>query len=216
MNTKTLIAIIASVIAILVFIFGAYMLTNNSQPATYPKINKISAADHVTWSTAKKNILVEYTDFECPACRNFHTLINQMVASGSADIKIKNKVTFVMRDFPLYQIHPNSMTAAYAAEAAGKQGKFFEMGNLLFDNQDNWANLANPTDYFIGLAKQLNLNIDQFKTDMNSQAVKDKVNADIASGNEAGVDRTPTFFLNGQKLDNIQSFNQFRSLLINL
>ncbi len=216
MTNKTIIAIVISVVVLFAFLFVAYQLTNTATPTVYRQINVVKSDDHVTWSPAKKNILVEYTDFECPACKEFHTLINQMVASGSADAKIKDKVTFVMRDFPLYQIHPNSMTAAYAAEAAGKQGKFFQYVDELFATQDNWANLSDPTSYFIQLATKLKLNTNEFKADMNSQSGKDKVNADIASGNQAGINATPTFFLNGKKLDNIQSFNQFRSLLINL
>ncbi len=216
MNKKTLIVIVVPVIAIFGLLFVVYNLTNSpSTPVINQQVNVIGPQDHLTWSAAKKNILVEYSDFQCPACRNFHIIINQMVASGSADAKIRDKVTFIYRNFPLPQ-HPNANAAAYAAEAAGRQGKFYEMSDLLFNNQDNWKDLPNSTDYFVNLAKQLSLNTEQFKTDMNSQAVKEKVSADLDSGNQARVDATPTFYLNGQKLDNIQSFNQFKSLLNSL
>ncbi len=218
LNKKTIGIVIICIVALLIFLGGVYFLTNgsSSQGSDYPDINTINQNDHIAWSPAKKNILVEYSDFECPACKAFHTILNGIEASNSADFQITKKITYVYRDFPLFQIHPNAMAAAYAAEAAGKQGKFFEMGDLLFDNQDSWANRANPTDYFVKLATRLKLNINRFKNDMDSGAVKQKVNNDMTSGNKAGINATPTFFLNGQQLTNIQSADQFKQLLLNV
>ena len=87
----------------------------------------------------KKNILVEYSDLECPACQNAHNIIKSIEASGSADFEITKKVTFVYRHFPLFQIHTKVNVAAYASEAAAKQGKFWEMTDILFKNQKTWA-----------------------------------------------------------------------------
>ncbi len=217
-NTKTIGIIIACIIALVIFLGGAYFFTSgsSSQGSDFPYINVIKSTDHITWSPAKKNILVEYSDFECPACKAYHDIINTIEASNSADFQITRKITYVVRDFPLFQIHPNAMVAAYAAEAAGKQGKFFEMGDLLFKNQDSWASLPDPADYFVTLATQLHLNIDRFKKNMNSDSVKQKVNDDMASGNKAGINATPTFFLNGHQLTNIQSADQFKQLLLNV
>lgn len=214
MNKNTVIIILASVIGIFAFLLVAYSLTNSSSPSIYPEINAIKPSDHVTWSPDKKNILVEYNDFQCPACKNFHDFLRSFESSNSADFAITKKTTLVFRHFPLYQIHPNSMAAAYAAEAAGKQGKFFEMVNSLYSTQTDWGNLANPTDYFLKLAADLKLDTEKFKTDMNSQEVKIKVNDDLDSGNKAGINQTPTFFLNGARLDNITSFGDLRRLLI--
>lgn len=217
MNNKTTLYVIIGTVVLLFFLVGAYMLTNNSGPSStgsYPNITKINPKDHIKWSSSKKNILVEYSDFECPSCKNFHDVLKTFEASGSPDFKITQKITFVMRDFPLFQIHPNAMNAAYAAEAAGKQGKYFEMTDQLFVTQDQWAGLPDPKDFFSKLAQQISLNIDQFKSDMNSNDVKQKVNDDITSGNSGNVDATPTFFLNGEKLDNVQSFDQFKQLLL--
>ncbi len=220
MSKKSILAIAGSIIVLFVLLFVVYRLTNNPNPTIYSQVNIIKPDDYIDWSPAKKNILVEYSDFECPGCKNFHNLINQMVASGSADSKIKNKVTLVYRNFPLNlvdtRLHPNSPIAAYAAEAAGKQGKFFEMADLLFNNQDNWSKLPNPKEYFIKLANQLKLDSTRFNTDIDSQSVKDKVRSDVDSGSSAQVAGTPTFFLNGQKLDNIANFDQFKNLLLTL
>ena len=122
------------------------------------------------------------------------------------------KFTFVYRHFPLAQ-HKNSNVAARASEAADKQGKFWEMYSLLFDRQDDWAEKGNAGDMFADYAKELGLNVDQFKTDIESQEVKDKVNADYSSGVKNGVNSTPTFFFNGSKMENVRSYEDFVSEL---
>ncbi len=214
MNNKILITVV-SAIAIVGFLFVAYQLTNNGQSSSVvnPNVSVINATDHVEWSPDKKNILVEYADFQCPSCAEFHAFLKQMEASGSADSKIIKNITFVERDFPLYQIHDKAYDSAYAAEAAGLQGKYFEMADLLFTNQQRWENDPNYKNTFVSFAKQLGLNVDQFQKDWNSKEVKDKVNNDLLSGQQAGVDATPTFYLNGKKLS-ITSFDQFKTLLL--
>lgn len=212
MDKKILTGIVSTTI-ILVLLYGAYLLLNPA-PATYPEVNRIKPADHVTWAKERKNILVEYSDFQCPACKTFHDYIQtQIVATTSSQMGIPQKITFVFRNFPLYQIHPDAFDSAYAAEAAGRQGKFFEMVDALYANQADWADKPNPKDYFVKLAQKLKLDINRFKKDMDSKAVKDKVDADLKSGERADINQTPTFFLNGKKLD-IQSFDQFRQILL--
>lgn len=216
MNKNTIIISVISVVVIFGFLVGVYMLTNSSSSSSgtiSKEAQTITPADHIKWSPEKKNILVEYSDLQCPACKAFHDMIkNQIEASGSANTNIIKKVTFIYRHFPLDQ-HPFSHDAAYSAEAAGKQGKFYEMSDLLFANQETWSKTANPKEDFVKYAQQLNLNIDQFKKDSDLQEVKNKVNQDYQSGIQAGVNSTPTFYLNGKKLDNVASFNDFVQLL---
>ena len=135
MNNKNIFIGVASVIAVFLVIFFAYKITNVPAKIEFPEINTIRATDHVKWKKDSKNILIEYSDFQCPACKNAHNILKTIEASGSADFSITEKVTFVYRHFPLFQIHDKANAAAYAAEAAGKQDKFWEMGDLLFDNQ---------------------------------------------------------------------------------
>lgn len=215
MNNKIILYIVGGVVILFLFLIGAYKLTNTSSPSSYGDITTVKANDHIKWSPDKKNVLVEYSDFQCPACKNFHSIFSLFEASSSPDFKITQKVSFVYRHFPLPQ-HANAMTSAYAAEASGKQGKFFEMGDLLFDTQDQWKNLGNPSDFFMKLAEQLKLDTIKFKSDMDSNEVKQKVDSDLASGNNAGVNSTPTFYLNGKKLDTIRSFEEFKKLLSSL
>jgi protein-disulfide isomerase len=117
--------------------------------------------------------------------------------------------TLINRNFPLNQIHPNAYEAALAAEAAGKQGKFWDMHDLLFANQQSWARLGSPLDTFRSYAQQLELNMEQFEADYRSDEVRDKVAADQASGYAAGIDSTPTFYINGAPLANPRGLEGF-------
>ncbi len=215
MNNKTILYIIGGIVILFLSLFGVYKLTNTGTPTSYSDVGTIKSSDHIKWSPEKKNVLVEYSDFQCPACRNFHSILSAFEASSSPDFKITQKVTFVYRHFPLPQ-HANAMTAAYAAEAADKQDKFFEMSNLLFDKQDEWKDLPNSKDFFGKLAQELKLDIEKFKKDIDANDLKQKVNDDLDSGNRVGVNSTPTFFLNGRKLDNIRSVDEFKNLLSSL
>jgi len=209
---KIMIGVI-SVICIISFLVGAYFLTNQSQPIDFPSVNTILETDHVTWSPDKKNILVEYSDLQCPAYRQFHTTLKEFEASGSADTDIPKKVTLVYRHYPLTQLHPHAQEAALAAEAAGLQGKFFQFADMAFEKQAVWSKENDVNTIFTQYAKDLGLNVDQFKKDLTSPEVAKKVSDDVQSGNAAQISATPTFFLNGKKLTDITSFDDFKKLL---
>lgn len=212
MNKNTIILSIVSAIVIFGFLGVVYVMTNQSAtPQLYPKVNVVQANDHIKWSNAKKNLLVEFSDLQCPACRAYHEIIKQQIET---DKNITGKITFIYRHFPLDQ-HVYSHIAAYAAEAAGKQGKFFEFSDTLFTDQDEWVALKNEADakkYFVGVAKDLKLDTTKFETDMNSEAVKQRVQDDTTAGLAANVQATPTFYLNGAKVD-VKSFDELKKLL---
>jgi len=128
---KEIVVTVVSVLGVFVFLYGVYYLVNRPNPE-YPELKQLNPADHFKWSPAKKNVLIEYSDFQCPACKNFHDFLQQIESSNSADSSITKKITLVFRNYPLYQIHSNSMIAAQAAEAAGLQGKFWEMADQLW------------------------------------------------------------------------------------
>lgn len=212
MNNKILLTII-SVLLIFGFIFVAYKFTNAPQNTTFPQVSVIKADDHIKWSAGKKNILVEYSDLQCPACKSFQDFIrNEIESSRSTNYDVTKKVTFVYRHFPLPQ-HKFANDAAYATEAAGKQGKFFEMVDMIFDGQTSWEKKSSASQDFEKYAKDLKLDMEQFRKDRDSSEAKAKVRADLLSGQQAAVNATPTFFLNGKKLDNINSFDDFLKLL---
>lgn len=153
-----------------------------------------------------KVVLVEYSDFQCPACAFYYNVVSGL------EREFGSKIKFVYRHFPLKQ-HKNANLAARASEAAGKQGKFWEMYNILFENQKIWPDQSNVKEIFKEYVGSLNLDKNRFVTDLDSKEVIDKVDNDIRSGEELRVNSTPTFFLNGKKLDNIGSYEQFKKII---
>jgi len=161
--------------------------------------------DWIKGDKEAKVVLVEYGDFQCPACAAYHPLVEKLVAEYGKDFQ------FVYRHFPLQQ-HANAKPAAYASEAAGKQGKFWEMYNLIYSRQKDWSEKKNADDIFLEYAGSLGLNLDQFKKDRDSQEAKDKVKKDYDSGIANKINATPTFFLNGKKIQP-QSYEEFAELI---
>lgn len=192
-------AICVVVLGGLIYISGSNRLdvsnvdTNTIQAASEKSGN---IGDHVFGKADSKVVLIEYGDFQCPGCGGVHPTVKTLTE------KYKDQIALVFRNFPIASKHPNARAAAAAVEAAGQQGKYWEMHNLVFENQSGWQSLS-ATDrgaFFIGYAKELNLDEAKFKADMESEAISKKINFDQAVGKKAGADVTPTFFLNGKKL----------------
>jgi protein-disulfide isomerase len=201
---------IAIVIVIVFGLFGILYFTKdkNTNSGGAQGTSNVAASNHVDGPDDAKVTLLEYGDFQCPACGTFYPLVEKIREEYGDRIK------FQFRNYPLVQIHPNAFIASRAAEAAEKQGKFFEMYNLLYKNQQSWTSSSNAGPIFEGYAQQLNLNAEQFKTDMESAGVADIINADVRAGQEAGVNSTPTFFINGKKIDkNPTSEEAFKKLI---
>lgn len=180
--------------------------TNKIQPADKASGN---IADHVFGNKDAKVVLVEYGDFQCPGCGSAHPAVKALSE------KYEDQLAFVFRNFPLTSIHPNARAAAAAAEAAGLQGKYWEVHNALFENQDAWssASASERSSVFAGYAQQAGLNQSEFATTLNERSVdiNKKINFDIALGRKLGVSGTPTFYLNGKKLNDDQ-FNSSEAL----
>ena len=154
-------------------------------------------ADHVEGKADSKVILVEYGDYQCPSCGNAYPNVKTIMDEYG------DRIALVFRNFPLTSIHPNAKVAAASAEAAGLQGKYWEMHDLLYQNQSAWETLdANKrTDGFVSFANQLNLDTTKFKADLTNAEINKKISYDMTLGKENDVSATPTFFLNGEKLD---------------
>lgn len=153
--------------------------------------------DHVLGKAGSKVTLIEYGDFQCPPCGNIYPVVK------SISQQYKNQLQFVFRNFPISDLHPNAKAAAASAEAAGLQGKYWQMHDKLYETQNDWSSLSasDRTNFFDGQAKALGLDMKKFDADMSATNVTQKINFDIAVGNKASVSATPTFFLNGKKLD---------------
>ncbi|HWS53772.1 MAG TPA: thioredoxin domain-containing protein [Pyrinomonadaceae bacterium] len=145
--------------------------------------------------------LEEFGDFQCPPCGRMHPLVQEIEKDYG------DRLRFVYRHFPLQQLHKNAFSAARAAEAAGMQGKFWEMHDLIFDNQLQWAESPEPRNIFNDYARRLGLSVEKFQSDMARQDVADRVMADYQRGNSLGVTGTPTFFVNGRELPGTQALD---------
>jgi protein-disulfide isomerase len=191
---------------------GAIVLGIYAVVATPTQVNSnvetlatpVTASEQKQGSEAAKVTLVEYSDFQCPACKYFYGMTKQLKQEKG------DQVQFVFRHFPLTQIHKNALPAALAAEAAGKQGKFWEMHDILFEKQEEWSANENITQSVGIYAAQLGLNIGQFQLDMQSLELADKVRRSMEEGNAQGIQGTPTFYLNG-KMIKIQSYEELKS-----
>jgi protein-disulfide isomerase len=187
-----------AVIAIL--LGGVYFVTNKDD--TKSDGNTGTPTKHITGENAAKVTFHEYGDFQCPVCATFFPVVEQVKEKYNKDLQ------FQFSHLPLTQLHPNAFAAARAAEAAGEQGKFFEMHDMLYQNQTAWSSSSSAQAIFNGYAQQLGLNLDQFKKDYSSSKVNSAINADIAAFKKTGEDLgTPTFFLDGKKIDNGQLFD---------
>ncbi|OQY65117.1 hypothetical protein B6D29_04375 [Microgenomates bacterium UTCPR1] len=215
MNSKNILIGFGAIIATFLILFLVYKIVATPQINELPEMNRIKDSDHVKWAKDAKNVLVEYSDIQCPACKSFHDVIASFEASSSPDFSITKKTAFVFRHYPLYQIHKNAFAAAYAAEAAAVQNRFWEMTDYLYKNQSEWSNLSNPNEYFEKAALSLNLNLPQFKKDIGSNKVKERVQEDLSEAEKIGLNSTPTFFLNGRRVT-VNTFEDFKDLLKSL
>lgn len=189
--SKQFLAIIAVVIIVLV---GIFALTGNKS-SNGSKSSGSKPTSHIEGKGASGVTLVEYGDYECPFCEEAYPVVKQVTS------QFNDQIYFQFRNFPLVNIHQNAFAGARAAEAAGLQGKYFEMHDMLYNNQNQWAQSSNPTAYFNQYAKQLGLNVAQFQKDYASTAVNNAINADMAAGNKLGVNATPTFYLDGKQIN---------------
>lgn len=140
-----------------------------------------------------KVTLEEYGDYQCPPCGQLYPDLKTI------EKEYGDQIRFVFRQFPL-QMHKHAFVAAHAAEAAGLQGHFWEMHDMLYQNQINWSVAEDAHPIFIQYAKMLGLNVDRFTRDMDSQEIANRVLADIERGKSVGVEGTPTVFINGRQM----------------
>jgi len=201
---KAWIIFIAVVVGLLVALVMWSQSTTPQIDANNINVNSVQVAsntngniaDHVFGKADSKTVLIEYGDYQCPGCSSVNPGIEKITHEYQAAI------TFIFRNFPLTSIHQNALAAASAVEAAGLQGKYWEMHSLIYQNQTSWENLSGEerTNSFVDFAKSLGLDGDKLKTDLLSTDISQKIIFDEALGKKADVNSTPTFYLNGVKL----------------
>ncbi len=205
MKTETKILGIILFITIALLVGGVFLLSRSSGSSQntgsvlqidYSKGQKIG-------SDSAKIKLVEFSDFQCPACLAVLPFVNKIKADYPDQVQI------IYRHFPLPQ-HQFGREAAKIAEAAGQQGKFWEMHDKLFETQNEWSGLSDVKPFFLDLAKQLGLDENKVQQTRDDEAIQAGITDDIAEGQRLGVNATPTFFLNGRKL-NLRNFSDLNT-----
>ena len=162
----------------------------------------VNSTDHIYGNIHAPLELVEYGDYECPFCGRAYPIVKSIQEKLGPDMK------FVFRNFPLRKIHPNAYPAAVATEAAALQGKFWEMHDIIFENQKTLE-----PENILFFANSLGLDIERFQKDILDESLFLKARKDFESGMRSGVNRTPTFFVNGKKFNGDWSENQLLQYL---
>ena len=199
------------VLGLIVLVLGMIKITSRPQSESTRLEDK---SDGVNWVKGNKSaniIIVEYSDFQCSACVHYYRITKRLIEELGNDFQLH------FRHYPLVAIHANAMLAAQSAEAAGRQGKFWEMHDLLFERQQEWKKKKNEEaiKLFVQYAVYLNLNRQQFQRDLHSEAVRKKVYNNARTGRLSGVKSTPIFFLNGQKIVNKpRNYETFKELIV--
>lgn len=169
------------------------------------KILQRKDSHELTGKSAKLTI-VEFGDFQCPACGDAQKVLLQFLEG------YKDKVNFVFREYPL-PMHKNGGLAAKAAEAAGGQGKFWEMHDKLYATQSEWSDKDNALEIFTKYAADMGLDTEKFKSDVQNDAYAKTIAGDVADGNQLKLDATPTFFLNGVRKVGVIGYDDFKKQL---
>lgn len=212
--------LIIGLITLVIFIGGTFLFSKGGGTNVSTKVVNSSLlvpqnaiitsgfanGDYLPASTSASTTFVEFGDYECPACGLYSPLIKQLLT------EFAGKINYVFRNYPLAQ-HKNAQISSYAVEAAGLQGKYWQMHERVYATQADWSNLSDPTSVFTSYVKDLNLDVNKFSTDINSSVLKDKVQNDLNDGITVGITETPTFYLNGQKITLTGSYDQLKGLV---
>ncbi len=151
--------------------------------------------------------LVEFGDYQCPSCRFYHGVVTELFR------RFPNELELEFHHFPLISIHPNSVFAAIVAESAGEQDRFWEMHDLLFENQDQWATSSNPEALFISYAAQLGLDQNLFMRSLRATEIESRVLQDVTRARELAINAVPAFFLDGRQLTLPRNIEEFEGLI---
>ncbi len=201
-EAKILIGILVVVVGGMI---GLFAIANNNQQANTPKgdTKVIRDSSHKEGSGSVQ--LVEFGDFQCPACGAAEPNVEKLLKDYDG------KITFYFRNFPLVNLHQNANAAANAAESAADQGKYWQMHDKLYATQKDWSESSDPTDTFVGYAKDLGLDADKFKAALTSKQFQNVIDQDSADATALGVSGTPTFYFNGVKFSGASTYEALKA-----
>ena len=201
LNSETKVVIVIVAVCIVLFGLFAWLAPKGAEVGGIKDQTILVRADsHMTGQVGAKVTVVEFGDYQCPACANVEPFLKQLVDT----YKTNPDFNFVYRNFPLPQ-HANANISAEAAEVAGTQGQYWEMHELLYKNQKDWAEVAQPIDIFVGYAKTLGLDTVKFRTDVEAGKFASFINSDKNDGDTVGIAYTPTVFLNGVEVTDLNT-----------
>jgi protein-disulfide isomerase len=208
MNIKRFIFWACFIIVLALIVWGLAVAMNKPVVDALGTAPDVSLTDNVTSTSTLPVTLIEYSDFQCPACGAYYPIVERLVAEASTTMRL------VYRHFPLSQ-HLNAELAARASEAAARQGKFWDMHRLLFENQNVWNIYSDAAARaeFARYASQIGLDMALYNADIDSQMVIDRIKGDQNGGVKIGINSTPTFFINGKVISNPQSYEEFKALI---
>lgn len=198
---------ITFIVVLVALAFGYYFYAMNGTIDGPRGQVTVTEQDHVRGTVGAKVTLVEFGDFQCPACKAYEPLVRQVLADNAGSVQL------VFKHFPLTQIHPNALLAAKASEAAGLQGRFWEMHDMLYDKQGEWSGSLNARDMFVGYAESIGLDVSKFTQDLGNDSIEKKIIAEYKEGTTLGVRGTPTFFANGTMISNPSSIEDFNKII---
>src|SRR5262247_1734932 len=188
--------IIAAVLVAAVGVGVLMFRSSRPQPLATPTPGGGSVASSNVAPSKGAVMIDEYGDYQCPPCGGLHPIIKTLKGEYG------DRIQFAFHHFPIIQLHPHALEASYAAAAAGFQGKFWEMHNLLYDNQSVWSQVGDLRPILINFARQIGLDVPRFTRDMDGLQVVTIVSEDTRRASELGVNSTPTVFINDQMIPN--------------
>jgi protein-disulfide isomerase len=186
--------VIISLVLLVAAAGTALLLDSNQRGSSLPARDTESIDKAKNPSAGTVVTLEEFGDYQCPPCGQLHPTLKKLKQEYGANLNL------IFRNLPLTKIHQNSLAAARAAEAARMQNRFWEMHDLLYENQDLWKDDVNPRSIFIKFATDLGLNIWQFTRDMDGKQIQMRIEADQDEAAKQGIDGTPTILINGRQL----------------
>ncbi len=194
-------------VVLIVSLAGVWMLIRSPKPNSSNSSGSSSSEPdgakppHVRGNPNAPNTLEEFGDFQCPSCGIFYAEVKKIESEYGDRLRV------IFREFPLVPAHQHALEAAQAAEAAGLQGRFWEMHDQLYENQKAWSDVKDVTPAFIDYARQIGVDTDRFSRDFGGEAVAQRIFQDGKRGHALGVTGTPSFFVNGKEYKADQSFS---------
>lgn len=197
------ITVIITLLIVVLILFGLNALLTGKNKNNSEVVQKVSDSSYTMGSENASVKLIEYSDFQCPACAAFNNVFPE-VYTYINDKYGPNALSITYKHFPLVSIHRNALISSYSAEAARAQGKFWDLAKVLFEKQDEWGSTLDAKVKIEEYAKSLDLDMAKFVQDRDSQATKDTVTKAQAEATKLGLSFTPSVFMNGVLLEGLE------------